>query len=284
MLYGHVKYFVFGSGAFIIDLHTLCRWASFVGTEERQLTHGEPAKYKRPSIRVLEQISDPLEKWLTQRCESCRISVFWKGWLDCWRTNMYLLALLWMDAAIAACTTSWTGAGIDASVVRPLTLGDAVLAWTPNSLSVVQSHNSVGCAPTVLDLEQQASYLLSTAPSTHWPKVWENINEPFLRNQIRPTWYLVLQDVTPIQIHFCKIHLQMSQVSVVQKQIHRYVIQLVWGGLSSLAMDQNNRIAMTLRTVIRHIPMWLLLPNFYTGLDRNIMSSYGFWQIWCNTS
>jgi hypothetical protein len=43
-------------------------------------------------------------------------------------------------------------------------------------------------------------------------------------------------------------------------------------------------IAMALRTVIRHIPVWLLFPNFYYGLDRNIMPSYGFWQIWCNTS
>ena len=46
MLYDHVKYFVFGSGTSIIDLHTVRRWASFVGTEERQLTHGYPAKYK----------------------------------------------------------------------------------------------------------------------------------------------------------------------------------------------------------------------------------------------
>ena len=46
MLYDHVKYFVFGSGTFIIVLHTLCKWASFVGKEERQLAHSEPAKYK----------------------------------------------------------------------------------------------------------------------------------------------------------------------------------------------------------------------------------------------
>jgi hypothetical protein len=114
----------------------------------------------------------------------------------------------------------------------------------------------------------------STVPSTHWPKCWRTSIS--LSYGTRYDRHGTLSYMTLLRHRFNSTRFTYRSF-MCQLYERRYVDTsnfVVCGAPSSLATNSDDAV---------NRPMWHLLPNIYSGLDRNIMPPYGFWQFWCYT-
>lgn len=97
-----------------------------------------------------------------------------------------------------------------------------------------------------------------------WPRVWENINKPFLPDDLRSTWYRLVHDIIPIQIRLNKIHLQASDTCVLYTQKDTLIHRIISCGDTAVIWHWTRaRVALLLQTSPLYVPdPWLVFPNF----------------------
>jgi hypothetical protein len=119
-------------------------------------------------------------------------------------------------------------------------------------------------------------------PNINWPRVWRNLHNSWVSEEIRSVWYVVIHDILPTNTRLAAIKMvetDLCRCGRTDTLQHR-LTECVEG--AAMWDWTRKRLAQMFRTDPHHIPDdWTRFPNFISGNRGDSELCHGLQPIWC---